>query len=79
MKTTVVGIHEAKTNFSKLVKRAAAGEEVVVASSGRPVAKIVAYRPRSAPRKPGMLAGKIEVKAGFDAMPPGFDEAFGAS
>jgi prevent-host-death family protein len=77
MKTTVIGIHEAKTNFSKLVKKASAGEEIVVASSGRPVVKIVAYSPPSTPRRPGLLAGKVKIKPGFDALPPGFEDAFG--
>ena len=77
MKTTVVGIHEAKTNFSKLVKRAAAGEEVIVASSGKPLAKLVAYSPPSTRRRPGLLSGKVKIKPGFDALPPGFEAAFG--
>jgi prevent-host-death family protein len=77
MKQTVVGIYEAKTHFSKLVRRAAAGEEVVIASAGNPVAKLVAYSPPSAPRKPGVLAGQIEIKPGFDELPPGFEGAFG--
>jgi prevent-host-death family protein len=77
MKQTVVGIYEAKTHFSKLVRRAAAGEEVVIASAGTPVAKLVAYSSPSAPRKPGLLAGKIEIKPGFDKLPPGFEGAFG--
>ncbi len=72
----VVGMHEAKTHFSKLVKRAAAGEEIIVANAGRPVAKIVAFVPTPAARKPGMLAGKITIKPGFDDLPPGFAEAF---
>ena len=75
---TVVGMHEAKTHFSKLVKRAAAGEEIVIAKSGDPVAKIVAYTSPKVFRKPGMLAGRIEIKPGFDELPPGFGEAFGA-
>ena len=78
VKRIVVGIHEAKTHFSKLVKQAEAGQEIVVASSGKPVAKIVGYKPAAAARKPGLLAGKITIKPGFDQLPPGFDEAFGA-
>jgi prevent-host-death family protein len=72
----VVNVHEAKTHLSKLLKQAAAGEEVVVASAGRPVAKIVAYDEPLEPRQPGMLAGQIEIADDFDELPPGFAEAF---
>jgi prevent-host-death family protein len=78
MKQTIVGMHEAKTHFSKLVRRAVAGEEVIVARAGHPVAKIVGYLPPSTPRTPGLLAGQIVIKPGFDELPPGFDEAFGS-
>jgi prevent-host-death family protein len=74
MKPVVVGIHEAKTNFSKLVKRVEAGEEVVVQNFGRPVAKLVPYEHAQTVRKPGLLAGQITIKPGFDELPPGFEE-----
>jgi prevent-host-death family protein len=73
MKPIVVGIHEAKTNFSKLVKRVEAGDEVIVKSFDRPVAKLVPYAPAKADRKPGLLAGQITIKPGFDDLPPGFE------
>jgi prevent-host-death family protein len=73
----VVNVHEAKTHLSKLLKQAAAGEEVVVASAGRPLAKIVAYDEPLQPRTPGMLAGQIEIADDFDELPPEFAEAFG--
>ncbi len=72
----VVGIHEAKTQFSKLVRRAQEGDEVVVESYGKPVARIVALAPSREPRKPGALAGRLVIKPGFDELPAGFDEAF---
>jgi prevent-host-death family protein len=71
-----VGIHEAKTNFSKLVKQAAAGDEIVVESYGRPVAKIVAFQPPLKKRPIGLLKGKIEIKPGFDDPVPGFEEFY---
>jgi len=67
-------MHEAKTNFSKLVKQAEAGEEIVVARGGEPVAKIVAYSPPAVVRKPGMLKGQIKILPGFDDIPPEFEE-----
>jgi prevent-host-death family protein len=75
-KRVVVGIHEAKTHFSKLVKRVEAGDEVVVESYGKPVARIIGLEPAGEPRKPGLLAGKITIKPGFDELPEGFGEAF---
>lgn len=77
MKRTIVGMYQAKTNFSKLVSRAAAGEEIIVSNAGKPIAKIVAYMPPTEPRKPGLLKGKIEIKPGFDEIPPEFVEALG--
>lgn len=54
-----MNIHEAKTQFSKLVERAAAGEEIVIAKAGQPMAKLVPYTPPIAPREGGFLAGQI--------------------
>jgi prevent-host-death family protein len=49
-------VHEAKTNFSKLIERAHAGEEIIVAKAGEPWAKLVPYaEPRPMGRKPGGL------------------------
>lgn len=76
-KPTHVGIHEAKTNLSQLVRRAVAGEEIVVENYGKPVARIVSYEARGRARTPGLLAGKITISADFDELPPGFAEAFG--
>jgi prevent-host-death family protein len=76
--TIVVGMHEAKTNFSKLVKQAQAGDEIIVENFGKPVARIVAYAPDKVERKPGLLAGQITIKPGFEELPPGFKEAFDA-
>jgi prevent-host-death family protein len=73
MKTVVVGIHEAKTSFSKLVKRVQAGDEVIIRSFDTPVARLVPYSPPSATRKPGLLKGQIAIKPDFDELPPGFE------
>ena len=70
-------MYDAKTNFSRLISRAEAGEEIVVSRAGKPVAKIVAYTAPTKPRVPGLLRGKIEIKPGFDEIPPEFIEAFG--
>jgi len=65
-----VNIHAAKTHFSRLVERAARGEEIVIARDGRPLARLV---PLAAPRRRrrlGLLKGKIKVAADFDAPLP---------
>lgn len=64
-----VNIHEAKTHFSKLLQRVAAGEEVIISRAGRPVAKIVPVGNR-APRKFGIDRGIFEVPDDFDAPLP---------
>jgi prevent-host-death family protein len=70
----VVNMHEAKTNLSQLVKRAAAGEEIIVAKAGEPVAMIVAYTPSKEPRTPGALKGQIKILPGFDEIPDEFED-----
>lgn len=69
----VVGIHEAKTNFSKLVKRVEAGEEVIVKSFDKPVAKLVPYTAPKERRTFGLNKGQFKIKPGFDDLPPGFE------
>jgi len=61
-----VNIHEAKTHLSRLVDRAAAGEEIVIARAGRPVARLVAYVPRVPDRKLGAWRGKVWMAPDFD-------------
>ena len=61
MSSTSVGIYEAKTHFSKLLRRAAAGEEIVITSAGTPIAKLVRYSASAKPRRPGLLKGKIVI------------------
>ena len=52
----MVSVHEAKTNLSKLLARAARGEEIVIAKAGKPVAKLTAVG-KPAKRKPGLVPG----------------------
>lgn len=70
---TMVNIHEAKTHFSKLVARAAAGEEIVITKAGEPMCKLVPLSKRTEPRRPGLLKGKIEIFEGFDDPLPEFE------
>jgi len=65
-----VNIHQAKTQFSRLVERAAGGEEIVIAKSGKPVARLVPYMAKGAVRRPGAMRGKIRIKKNFDKPLP---------
>jgi len=62
-----IPIHEAKTQFSRIIARVEAGEEVVVRRGAKPVAKIIAYSEPAEPRRPGALKGQIEIADDFDA------------
>ncbi len=64
-------IRAAKTHPSRPVERAAAGEEIVIARAGRPMAKLIAFEPHpSQPRTLGCLAGVVRVPDDFDAALP---------
>lgn len=61
----ITNIHEAKTNLSKLIEHALAGQEVIIAKAGKPVVKLTAYKKSNKPRKPGILKGKITMAKDF--------------
>ena len=65
-----INLYDAKTQLSQLVDRAAAGEEIIIAKAGRPMARLVPYKGRTAPRIPGALKGKIVIAPDFDAPLP---------
>ena len=66
-----VNIHEAKTHLSRYVEQAAAGEEIVIAKAGKPIAKLVPLEaPSRQPRPLGLLKGKLKVPDDFDAPLP---------
>ena len=68
-----VNIHAAKTQLSRLVDEAAAGQEIVIARAGKPVARLMplASPPPSAPRHVlGILAGRLQMPADFDQLEP---------
>jgi len=67
-----VNIHAAKTQLSRLVEAAAAGEEIIIARAGKPVARLVPLAaPASSKRRVlGRLAGQISVPEDFDAPLP---------
>jgi len=72
----IVNIHEAKTHLSKLVDRAAGGEEIVIGKAGKPVARLTAFQPLRAARRPGIWKGKVVIARDFDDLPPELARAF---
>lgn len=65
-----VNVHEAKTHLSMLLNRVAAGEEIVIARYGQPVARLVSVGRPTGPRKLGSMKGQIHVADDFDAPLP---------
>ena len=71
--TAIVNVHDAKTHLSKLLDRARAGEEIILAKAGKPYAKLVPIDDAPpADRKPGRLKGRlggIDDSVWFDPLP----------
>lgn len=67
--TSIVNVHDAKTHFSKLLDRAHAGEEIILAKAGKPYARLVPLEKPKAQRKPGGLKAKIPDAFFFDPLP----------
>ena len=61
---SVVNVHQAKTQLSRLLARVEAGEEVVIARRGEPVARLVACKPLTK-RQPDVLKGKVLIPEEF--------------
>ncbi len=65
-----VNVHEAKTHLSKLLERVQLGEEIIIARSGKPVARLVAVKEPGRRREPGSARGQIRMAEDFDAPLP---------
>ncbi len=64
-----VNIHEAKTHLSRYVEEAAAGEEIIIAKAGKPVARLVPLASEKLePRKLGIARGQFNIPDDFDQM-----------
>ncbi len=63
---TQVNLYEAKTRLSRLVERAAAGEEIVIAKGGKPLARLCPLPARKKKRRMGCWKGKVWVSPDFD-------------
>jgi prevent-host-death family protein len=76
----LVNIYEAKTQLSRLVDRAAAGEEIVIARAGRPMARLVPLVALPPRRQLGILGGTLNIPDDFDApLPADVQAAFEGS
>lgn len=64
----IVNMHEAKSTLSRLVERALAGEDVVIARNGTPLVRLVPIPTKSKPRVPGRSKGRIWIAPDFDEM-----------
>jgi prevent-host-death family protein len=65
-----INIYEAKTQLSKLVEQAAAGNDVIIARGGKPVARLTRLQPPQRRIRFGLLKGKVKVAKDFDAPLP---------
>ena len=63
---TIINIHEAKTHLSKIIDDVAAGQEVIIAKAGKPMARLAPLTGVARPKKLGLLKGKLEVPDDFN-------------
>ena len=66
----VFSVTEAKAQFSKLVRRVAAGEEITITKQGVPVARLVPVEAKKGKRRLGFYEGKLTIPGDFDAPLP---------
>jgi prevent-host-death family protein len=69
-------IGEAEAHLSRLVERAAAGEEIIISKAGRPVARLGPIPRAATPREPGRWRGQVLIHEDFDELPPEVAAAF---
>jgi prevent-host-death family protein len=71
-----VNVYEAKTQLSRLIDRAVAGEDVVISRAGKPMVRLVPVASRPARRSPGSARGQIRIAPDFDELPDEVAAAF---
>ena len=69
-----MNVYEAKTQLSKLLEQVEAGEEIVIARNGKPVARLVPFQRASVRRLPGAWKGKVWMSPDFDEPDPELEE-----
>lgn len=73
MSSATVNIYEAKTHLSRLVEQAAAGEEIIIARGGKPVARLSQLVEPARKLRFGVLKGQVRIAADFDVLSPDND------
>ncbi|HKH50143.1 MAG TPA: type II toxin-antitoxin system prevent-host-death family antitoxin [Thermoanaerobaculia bacterium] len=77
MSEVIYNLYEAKTSLSRLVDRAARGEEIILSKAGKPMAKLVPFHQSPEPRQPGGWEGRVRISDDFDSpLPPEIEDAF---
>lgn len=76
MSRSEVNMHEAKTHLSRLVDRAEAGEEIIIARAGRPAARLVPLARRPRTRELGVWRGRVTIRDDFGDLPDELAAAF---
>ena len=69
-----IPVSEAKAKFAEIIRRAEAGEEIVLTKHGKPVVKLVAERPAGKRRLLGIAKGQFWMADDFDELGPEWDE-----
>lgn len=73
----LINIHDAKTNFSKLIQQALNGEEIIIAKGGNPLIKLVPYSAELPKRQGGQLKDLMHIGDDFDSpLPPNLLDEF---
>lgn len=71
-----VNVHDAKSQLSKLLEEVEAGERIVIARAGKPVAVLSPFRAATKRRRLGQFAGEVEIAPDFDQLPEDIQSAF---
>ncbi len=66
----IMNIHEAKTNFSRLLAKLDKGEEIIISKAGKPIARLIPFEERLKRRVPGSGKGRVKVSNNFNAPLP---------
>lgn len=70
MATAIYNLYEAKSSLSQLVDRAAAGEEIIIAKAGKPLARLTSFPRGQEVRVPGGWEGQVKIAPDFDEPLP---------
>lgn len=73
---TIVNVHQAKSQLSKLMEQVESGEEVVIARAGKPAVRLVPFSMPGKERKAGIWRNQVSIAEDFDTLPDEWMEAF---